>query len=104
MSNNVLLPGRTCIVLDDVEAGLDVRDVSLFAGTSLDDVVTAMSEQPIHHVIMGAGIDLDTRLAIVRHIFETSTSTTVHMKDRDSGPAGMLPFVNGLLTGLVTAP
>lgn len=100
MANNVLLLGRTGIVLDDVEAGLDTRDVSLFAGTSLDDVVTAMSDQPIHHVIMGAGIDLDARLAIVRHIFDTSNSTTVHMKDRDSGPAGMRPFVTGILTGL----
>lgn len=100
MSNNVLLLGRTGIVLDDVEAELDVSEVKLFAGTSLDDVVTVMAEQSIRHVIMGAGIDLDTRLTIIKHIFDTSKSTTVHMKDWDSGPAGMLPFVNGVLTGL----
>ena len=36
----------------------------------------------------------------LRHIFETSNATTVHRKDWDSGPAGMLPFVNGILAGL----
>ncbi len=51
---------------------------------------------------MGAGIDLEARLAIIRQIFEASNSTTVHMKDRDSGPTGMLPFVNGVLTGLMS--
>ncbi len=101
MTHNVLLLGRTGIVLDDVEAdGVIVSDVDLFAGTSLDDVTEVMAAQPIQHAIMGAGIDLDTRLAIIEHLFTESTSTTVHMKDRDSGPAGMLPFVNGVLTGL----
>ncbi len=100
MPTNVLLLGRTGIVLDDVEAHLDVHDIDLFAGTNLNDVQATMAAEPIDHVIMGAGIDLDTRLAIIRHIFDTSTSTTVHMKDRDSGPAGMIPFVNAILTGL----
>ncbi len=104
MSNNVLLLGRTGIVLDNVESALDVTNVNLFAGTSLDDVATVMAANPIDHVIMGAGIDLDTRLAIIKHIFETSKSTTVHMKDWDSGPAGMLPFVNGVLNGLSDTP
>ena len=66
-------------------------------------IKATMEARPIGHVIMGAGIALDDRLAIVKHAFETSTSTTVHMKDWDSGPGGMLPFVNGLLTGLASA-
>ncbi len=101
MPANVLLLGRTGIVLDSVEAALQVSGVTLFAGTTLGDVSEVMATNHVDHVIMGAGIDLDARLAIVRHVFETSTSTTVHMKDRDSGPAGRLPFVDGILTGLV---
>ena len=95
-----LLLGRTGIVLDNVRNGISVDNVDFLAGTSLDDVRRAFSENTIHLVIMGAGIDLETRLAIVRHIFEESTGTTVHMKDWDSGPKGMLPFVDGVLTGL----
>jgi hypothetical protein len=49
---------------------------------------------------MGAGIDLNVRLDIIRYIFETSQSTTVHMKDWESGPKGMLPFVNSILNEL----
>lgn len=44
---------------------------------------------------------MEVRLEIVKYIFTVSTSTTVHMKDRNSGPQGMLPFVNGVLEGLV---
>ena len=46
---------------------------------------------------MGAGIPIEERLEIVRFIFETSKGTTVHMKDWNSRPTGMLPFVNGVL-------
>lgn len=95
-----LLLGRTGIVLDNVRNGISVDNVDFLAGTSLEDVRKAFAENRIDLVIMGAGIDLDTRLAIVRHIYEASTGTTVHMKDWDSGPAGMLPFVDGVLKGL----
>ena len=100
MPKNVLLLGRTGIVLDDVRPHLDVEDSNLYAGTSLKDVADIFQTQPIDTVIMGAGIDLNTRLQIIDHIFTTSTTTTVHLKDRASGPAGMLPFVKRVLTGL----
>lgn len=100
MPRQVLLLGRTGIVFDDIEAALDSKGLTLHAGTSLDDVETVMANNPVDTVIMGAGIDINTRLAIIRHIFDVSSSTTVHMKDWDSGPAGMLPFVRGVLTGV----
>lgn len=102
MGMTVLLLGRKGIVLDDVRRELSVQDVTLLGGTSLDDVRTAFAERSVDVVIMGAGIDLETRLEIVRRIFAVSNSTTVHMKDFDSGPSGMLPFVDGILRGLRT--
>jgi len=54
----------------------------------------------IDHVVVGAGTDLDTRLGIVRGIFESSDATTVYMKDHPSGPQGFLPFVRSVLRGL----
>ena len=95
-----LLLGRKGIIVDDVKDKLDATDISLFGGTSLQDVKDAFNRQDINIVIMGAGIDINDRLDIISYIFETSNSTTVHMKDWDSGPAGMLPFVNGVLNGL----
>lgn len=100
MSKNVLILGRTEIVLDTLEDSLDVEDVTLFSGTSLGDVKKIFEENDIHIVIMGAGLDIDLRLQIIKHVFTASKSTTVHMKDWSSGPQGMLPFVKGILVGL----
>lgn len=87
------------MIVDDVKNAIDAQDVNLYGGTSLDDVKQVFSDQSVDVVIMGAGIDLDARLEIIKFIFEKSKSTTVHMKDWESGPAGMLPFVNGILNG-----
>jgi hypothetical protein len=92
-----LILGRTTAVLDQVEVGLPAGDYQLLAGTSLDDVRRVFAGGPVDTVIMGAGLDLALRLEVVEFIFGASSSTTVHMKDWDSGPAGMLPFVQGVL-------
>jgi hypothetical protein len=55
----------------------------------------------IDHVIMGGGIPLETRLEMVRVIFESSETTSVHMKDVASG--GFPPFVRSVLSGLLGA-
>ena len=36
---------------------------------------------------------------MVRLVFELSTSTTMHLKDFDSGKEGMVAFVKGVLSG-----
>jgi hypothetical protein len=66
----------------------------------LDEVRSAFAQADIDHVIMGAGLDLEARLEIVREIFLASDKTTVHLKDFASGPDGFLPFVRSVLAGL----
>jgi NAD(P)H-flavin reductase len=100
MTRNVLLLGRRGIVVDDVENRLHMPDVEVFGGTGIEDVRAIFAQATIDHVIMGAGIDLEARLEIVREIFHLSEATTVHMKDVASGPQGLLPFVRSILTGL----
>jgi len=100
-NKTILLLGRKGINVAATQQNLSVRNVDLLGGTNLEDVKAAFADKNIDMVIMGAGIDLDDRLAIVRYVFETSNATSVHMKDRVSGPAGMLPFVDGVLKGLV---
>ncbi len=97
---NCLLLGRKGIIVDDVKDGIDPTSINLFGGKSLQDVKDTFDQNKIDIVIMGAGLDIIDRLDIVRYIFETSKSTTVHMKDWNSGPGGMLPFVNSVLNGL----
>jgi hypothetical protein len=100
MTKKVLLLGRTIIVLDDIKQQLDVKNLELFGGTSLEDVQAVFEKSTMDTVIMGAGINLALRLQIIEHIFTVSKGTTIHMKDWNSGPQGMLPFVNGILNGL----
>ncbi len=100
MTRNVLLLGRRGVVVEEVREQLASTDVRLFGGTGIGDVRSAFAVADIKHVIIGAGIDLDTRLRIVREVFEQSDGTTVHMKDRVTGPQGFLPFVRSVVDGL----
>lgn len=100
MTMNVLLLGRRQAVIDDVKRRLNLTDVELIGGTDLDDVRSAFARASIDHVIIGAGIDLETRLQIVHEVFLSSDSTTVHMKDRATGSQGFLPFVRSVVRGL----
>ena len=56
--------------------------------------------QPVEAVVLGAGLPLELRLEVVRAVFETGDGTTVHLKDRASSKAGMVPFVQAVIGGL----
>jgi len=75
-------------------------DIELLAGTGIDDVRSAFAHADLDHVIVGGEIDLETRLAVVREVFQSSDRATVHLKDHLSGPEGFLPFVRSVLVGL----
>lgn len=98
---NCLLLGRTGILLYNVKYHIDRTDINLFGGKSLQYVKNTFDQHDIDVVIVGAGLDFNDRLDIIRYSFETSKSTTVYMKGWDSGPAGRFPFVNGVLNGLI---
>lgn len=95
----ILLVGRTQSVIDDVIKQLDSGEVEFSTATSFDGVQSVLAEAQFDHVIIGGGLDLDARLQIVRRVFESSSSTTVHMNS-PSGPESFLPFVRSVLRGL----
>ena len=99
MSKKILILGRLDSVVADAQQ-FARPDLEVFRGTSLEDMRSSFARTNIDHVIMGAGIDLEIRLQIIREIFQLSDTTTVHMKDRASGPQGFLPFVRSVLRGL----
>ncbi len=98
----ILLLGRTPAVIADLLERVDAPAVTFFTGSSLEDVVAVLERTRVDHVILGGGLELDTRLQIVRTVFESSTSTTVHMNS-PSGPGSYLPFVRAVLRGLELA-
>ena len=105
-TRTVLILGRRHSVVDDAERQLelDLPGTHLLEGTSIEDARSAFAQAKIDHVVMGAGIDLEDRLQIIREIFQASDTTTVHMKDRASGPDSFLPFIRSVLRGLDGQP
>jgi hypothetical protein len=81
--------------------GLPVSDIEVVTATDIDGVGAALSRRIPEHVIMGAGLELQTRLDIVREIFSRSETTTVHMKDSASGPEGFPAFIESIIRALV---
>ncbi len=82
---------------------LNIRDVQYFAAPDLKTVkhIFENDNNAIDIVIMGAGIELEKRLEVVRYVLSTSNTTSVHMKDWETGPEGFVPFINRVLTGLL---
>ena len=94
----ILLVGKQ---LTSVPPQLTIKDAQFFAVPDLKiaQQVFEKNNNAIDIVIMGAGIELEKRLEIVRYVFTISNRTTLHMKDWETGPEGFVPFINGVLLG-----
>ena len=97
MKKNCLLLGRRGINIPLYQQNLQQYGFNLFSGTNPEEVKHIFAQTDIDIVIMGAGIPLEDRLSIIKYIFTISEKTTIHMKDWQSGPAGMQPFVKQIL-------
>ena len=97
----ILLVGKQLTNIPPAEE-LMIKDVEYFAAHDLSHVqkVFAQNNNAVDVVIMGAGIELEKRLEVVRYIFNVSNTTSVHMKDWATGPDGFVPFINAVLKGL----
>lgn len=89
----------------NVEAKLNQPDVTVLTGVTLEDVKQTFAEvkkqdKTIDHVFIGAGIELEKRLEIVKEILTYNQATSIHLKDKITGGRAMLPFIKGTLEGL----
>ncbi|KIW97647.1 uncharacterized protein Z519_01231 [Cladophialophora bantiana CBS 173.52] len=80
-------------------------DLRVYTGSSVADVRSAFDQasaeaHAIQHVFVGAGLELENRLEIVREVITLSASVCVHLKDATSGPHGFVPFVKAVLGGM----
>src|SRR5258708_18899067 len=100
MSQKILLLGVLDSILADVQQQVAHPDFEFFRGTSLEDVRATLARTNIDHVIMGGGIPLETRLEMVREIFQSSDTANVHMKSHIPRSDGFLPLVRSVLRGL----
>lgn len=98
---NILLVGKLLTSIPSPEK-LVKKDAHYFAAHDMATVQEVFKHNKvIDTVIMGAGIELEKRLDIVRYIFSTSDTVTIHIKDYATGPDGFVPFINNVLIGMM---
>ncbi|KIY03612.1 uncharacterized protein Z520_00303 [Fonsecaea multimorphosa CBS 102226] len=117
-TSTILLLARKGGVLDEAKSQLlqgsaDATDSSttsssssrpglrVYTGTTVDDLRSAFDQaskegRTIQHVFVGAGLELEHRLDIVKEAVTLSKDTCVHLKDATSGPTGFLPFIKAV--------
>ncbi|EBA15051.1 hypothetical protein RSK20926_04187 [Roseobacter sp. SK209-2-6] len=90
----VLLIGKLPDVLGNVARRLDHLPIEWLGAHDQAETVRQLECEPrISCVIMGAGLDDQTRGDLIELIATLRPDLCIHLKDRASGPAGMLPFV-----------
>ncbi|MGI9370039.1 MAG: hypothetical protein ACR2O2_14490 [Ruegeria sp.] len=100
----VLLIGRLPNVIGDVAQKLDHLPIEWLGAHDPDEVERQLEAEPrIACAIMGAGLDDSIRGALVGIIASRRPDICIHLKDRASGPVGLVPFVERVVQHEVLA-
>ncbi len=90
----VLLIGRLPHVIGNVAKELQHLPIEWLGAHDHAEVVRQLETEPrISCVIMGAGLDDRIRGDLIGIIAELRPDLCIHLKDRASGPDGLVPFV-----------
>ncbi|MBE1285783.1 MAG: hypothetical protein GJ676_20895 [Rhodobacteraceae bacterium] len=90
----VLLIGRLPHVIGDVARQLQHLPIEWLGAHDHPEVVRQLETEPrIRCVIMGAGLDDQIRGDLIGIIASLRPDVCIHLKDRASGPEGLVPFV-----------
>jgi hypothetical protein len=98
----ILVMGRLPGITANISAKLGELPVQWAGATTIDEVRDALDQHPdIAIAIMGAGLDDTVRGELITLIASMRPDISIHLKDRESGPAGMAPFVKSVVQALV---
>ncbi|WP_109313006.1 hypothetical protein [Ruegeria sp. AU67] len=90
----VLLIGKLPNVIGDVARQLDHLPIQWLGAHDQEEVKRQLDEEPrIACAIMGAGLNDRIRGEMVGIIAARRPDICIHVKDRASGPDGLVPFV-----------
>lgn len=89
----------------EVAEKLDHLPIQWLGAHDHAEVVRQIETEPrIECVIMGAGLDDRTRGDLVGLIAQLRPDICMHLKDRASGPQGLVPFVQEIVENLILRP
>ena len=94
----VLLVGRLRDVIANVAKQLEHLPVEWLGAHNREEVIRQLDTEPkIACVVMGGSMDDSTRGELIGVIAQRRPDLCIHVKDRDSGPDGMAPFVRRMV-------
>ena len=100
MNPVVLLVGKLPNVIGDVASELDHLPIRWLGAHDHDEVIRQLETEPdICCVIMEGSLDDHTRGDLISLIAAKRPDVCIHIKDRDSGPEGLAPFVLRIVDG-----
>mgnify|MGYP001627932851 CR=1 FL=1 len=95
----VLLIGRLPHVIGNVARELVHLPIEWLGAHDHAEVVRQLENEPrISCVIMGAGLDDSVRGDLIGVIASLRPDVCIHLKDRASGPDGLVPFVERVVS------
>ena len=98
----VLLIGKLPHVIGNVARQLQHLPIEWLGAHDHPEVVRQLETEPnISCVIMGAGLDDQIRGDLIGVIATLRPDVCIHLKDRASGPDGLVPFVERVVAGNV---
>ena len=100
MNPVVLLVGKLPHVIGNVASELDHLPIRWLGAHDHGEVIRQLDTEPgIACVIMGGSLDDEIRGDLVGIIAQKRPDICIHIKDRASGPEGMVPFVERIVQG-----
>ncbi len=100
MNPVVLLVGKLPNVVGDVAGELEHLPIRWLGAHDHGEVIRQLDTEPdISCVIMGGSLNDDIRGDLISLIAGKRPDVCIHIKDRDSGPEGMVPFVRRVVDG-----
>lgn len=98
----VLLVGRLPGVIGDVAKSLEDMPIRWLGAHNRAEVIQQLEREPmIACVVMGAGLDDSVRGELVGVIAERRPDISIHLKDRSSGPEGLVHFTRRVTEAMV---
>ncbi len=95
----ILLVGRTPDEAAKLTEELEADGVQLFGVMNADEVLDRLEHEAIDLVVVAGVVQDADRHEICTVIASIRDELCIHLKDRASGPEGMLPFLRGIIKG-----
>lgn len=96
---NILLLGRRPNIVKSLADEMASLALTVYVATNCEEAIAQLTNNPIDVIIMGGGLDDQTRADLCMAIWSKREDLCIHIKDRASGHGTMAGFIKSVVTG-----